>query len=126
MSNLKNEKMQILKMVEDGKISSKDGVELLEALEEKETSISSNRSAKWLKVRVYDPDDKTKVNVNIPISLVDIGMKFATKFSPELKDSDFQDLDFDEIIEAIKNGAEGKIVDVQSEESGERVEVFVE
>ncbi|MTI65012.1 MAG: hypothetical protein FH753_00220 [Firmicutes bacterium] len=126
MSNAKNEKMQILKMVEDGKISSKDGVELLEALEEKESSISSNKSAKWLKVRVYDPDDKTKVNVNIPISLVDIGMKFATKFSPELKNSDFQDLDFDEIIEAIKNGAEGKIVDVQSEESGERVEVFVE
>jgi hypothetical protein len=31
-----------------------------------------------------------------------------------------------EAIEAIKNGAQGKIVDVEDDEDGERVEVFVE
>jgi len=123
-NNLKEEKMQVLKMIEEGKVSSEEGIELLNALEEKGIEIGT-RSSKWLKVRVYDPDDKTKVNVNIPIALVDIGLKFATKFSPELKDSSIQDVDFKEIAEAIKNGAEGKIVDIESED-GEKVEVIVE
>ncbi|RKD32110.1 hypothetical protein BET03_11330 [Thermohalobacter berrensis] len=118
--------MQILKMVEEGKITSEEGVELLNALEEKSTTSNYNTNAKWLKVRVFDPEDKTKVNVNIPIALVDIGLKFATKFSPELKDSSFQEIDLKEIVEAVKNGAEGKIVDIVSEKNGERVEVFVE
>ncbi|MTI46208.1 SHOCT-like domain-containing protein [Sporosalibacterium faouarense] len=121
---LKEEKMEILKMIESGKVSSKDGLELLNALEDKAEAIPVS-SAKWLKVRVFDPDDKTKVNVNIPIALVDIGLKFATKFSPELKDSSLDGVDFREIAEAIKNGAHGKIVDIESE-NGEKVEIIVE
>ncbi|MGF7059207.1 SHOCT-like domain-containing protein [Brassicibacter mesophilus] len=125
MSNsLKEEKIQVLKMIEEGKITSEEGIELLNALEDKGMDLGV-KSSKWLKVKVYEPDDKTKVNVNIPIALVDIGLKFATKFSPELKDSNIQDVDFKEIAEAIKNGAEGKIVDIESED-GERVEVIVE
>jgi len=125
MSNsLKEEKMQILKLIQDGKVSSEEGIELLNALEDK-TDELHRKSAKWLKIRVYDPDDKTKVNVNIPIALVDIGLKFATKFSPELKESHLEEIDFREIAEAIKNGAEGKIVDVESD-NGEKVEIIVE
>ncbi len=123
-NNLKEEKMQVLKMIEEGKVTSEEGIELLNALEDKGIQIGA-RTSKWLKIRVYDPNDKTKVNVNIPIALVDIGLKFATKFSPELKDTNIQEFDFKEIAEAIKNGAEGKIVDVESED-GERVEVLVE
>lgn len=124
MNYLKEEKLQILKMIEDGKISSKDGIELLSALEEKE-DMPITRSTKWLKIKVHDPDDNTKVNVNIPLALVDVGLKMATKFSPELKNSDLKDIDFNEIAELIKNGAEGKIVDIESGD-GERVEIIVE
>jgi len=123
-SSLKEEKMQILKMIQEGKVSSEEGIELLNALEEK-VGEPNKKSTKWLKIRVYDPDDKTKVNVNIPIALVDIGLKFATKFSPELKESNLEEIDFREIAEAIKNGAEGKIVDVESD-NGEKVEIIVE
>ncbi len=124
MTYLKEEKMQILKMIEDGKITSKDGLELLGALEEKE-SMPVAKPSKWLRIKVHDPDDNTKVNVNIPLALVDVGLKMATKFSPELKNSDIKDIDFNEIAELIKNGAEGKIVDVESGD-GERVEIIVE
>ena len=124
MVNLHEEKMEILKMVEEGKITSKDGIDLLNALDEKEKEIPIRKS-KWLKIRVYDPNDKTKVNVNIPIALVDIGLKVATKMSPELKESNLESIDFNEIVQAIKDGAEGKIVDIESE-NGEKVEIIVE
>lgn len=124
MSYLKEEKMQILKMIEDGKITSKDGLELLSALEEKE-DLPIAKPSKWLKIKVIDPEDNTKVNVNIPLALVDVGLKMASKFSPELKDSDLKDIDFNEIAELIKNGAEGKIIDIESD-SGEKVEIVVE
>lgn len=121
---LKEEKMEILKMIETGKISPKDGLDLLNALDEKTEELTVS-SAKWLKIRVFDPEDKTKVNVNVPIALIDIGLKFATKFSPELKDSSLEGIDFREIAEAIKKGAHGKIVDIESED-GEKVEIIVE
>lgn len=123
-NNFNEEKMQILKMVESGKITSEQGIELLNAIEEKgsETNIKSTKS---LKVKVYDPDENTKVNVNIPLSLVDIGIKFATAYSPELKNSGIEKFDLKQIADEIKNGAEGKIVDIESD-NGERVEVIIE
>lgn len=123
-NNFSEEKMQILKMVENGKITSEEGIELLNALEEKkpETNIKSTKS---LKVRIYDSEDKTKVNVNIPLSLVDIGIKLASAYSPELKDSGIEKFDLKQIVEEIKNGAEGKIVDIENDD-GEKIEVIVE
>lgn len=123
-NNLREERIEILKMIETGKITSNEGLDLLNALEEKSESFPTHK-CKWLKIRVYDPEDKTKVNVNVPIALVDIGLKFATKMSPELKDSSLEGINFTEIAEAIKNGAQGKIVDVESED-GEKVEIVVE
>ncbi|MFP4661476.1 MAG: SHOCT-like domain-containing protein [Halanaerobiales bacterium] len=129
--SVNEEKMQILKMIEEGKINSTEGLELLEAIENKnDSSIISHSNkittAKWLRVRVKAEDDKTKVNVNIPISLVDVGLKIAKAYSPELNSEELKDIDFDEIIKAIKDGAEGKIVDIYDEESNTTVEVFVE
>ena len=37
-----------------------------------------------------------------------------------------EQINFEEIIEAVKNGAEGKIVDVEDEETQTKVEVYVE
>lgn len=123
------EKMQILTMVKDGKITTEEGVKLLDALEN--TSNSSNSitysgsKAKWLKIRVFDPEDATKVNVTLPISLISIGVKLAGKFSPEFKEAGLTEKDMEEIFAAIKNGETGKIVDVDSED-GTKVEVVIE
>jgi DUF4097 and DUF4098 domain-containing protein YvlB len=125
MESLKEEKLQILKMVEEGKVTSEEGISLLEALGDSEKSYIENGNAKWIKIRVFDPDDNTKVNVTIPISLVNVGLKMANKFSPELKNAGFDEKDLKEIFEAIKDGASGKIVDVESD-NGEKVEIIVE
>ncbi|MCF6466142.1 SHOCT-like domain-containing protein [Clostridium sp. Cult2] len=129
MTDFKEEKLQILKMVEDGKITSEEGIELLEALNETKVSYRESQKAKWLKIKVFEPDDSTKVNVTIPVALIDVGMKIAGKvapnFVPELKESGLDEMDLKEVFEAIKDGASGKLVDIESE-NGEKVEIIVE
>lgn len=124
MSN-NEEKLLILKMIEEGKVTSAEGLELLDAVESKSSQMKSTSNAKWLKIRISE-GDKAKVNVNIPVSLIDIGLKLADKMSPEMKDMDLNNIDFDEIIEAVKNGAEGKLVDIYDEEENQKIEIYVD
>lgn len=123
----KEEKLQILKMIEEGKISSSEGLELMDALEkgEKEERIPAGQNAKWLRINVKD-NNKVKAKVNIPLSLVDVGLKIGSKFTPELKEAGLDKLDLNEILQAVKDGAQGKIVEVDDEENGAKVEVYVE
>ncbi|UCG24476.1 MAG: hypothetical protein JSW55_00260 [Chloroflexota bacterium] len=119
--------MQILKMIEEGKISAGEGAELLRALEQDGGSKPSEplkgaSAPRWFRVRVTDTrTGKSKVNVNIPMGLVNVGMKMGARFAPEM-----DGVDFDELTEAIQGGASGKVMDVIDEEEGERVEIFVE
>lgn len=123
---MREEKMMILSMLEEGKITKEEAINLLETLEENtEKNNAKNSKAKWIRIRVFDSEENTKVNVNLPISLLDAGMKIANKFSPDLKVSGLGEEDLKEIIEEIRNGAEGKIIDVE-EENGQKVEIIVE
>ncbi len=124
--NVSEERMQILEMVEEGKINASEALELLDALERNQQEIMPKNDAKWLKVRVRNMDDTPKVNVNIPLSLVDVGLKLAKAYDPKLKDSGIDQIDIEEVIDAVKNGAEGKIVDVEDEENQTKVRVYVE
>ena len=82
-----------------------------------------SNSGKWLRVRVTDlRTGKSKANVKIPASLADFGMRMAARFMP----SGIDDLDMNEIIVAMKNGGEEKLVDVEDAEKGEHVEIFIE
>lgn len=126
MTDFKDEKLQILKMIEDGKITSEEGIKLLEALDDTPNTVPVETiKAKWIKIKVFEPEEKTNVDVTIPISLIDIAMKIANKISPEFNKYGISENEISEIFNAIKNGASGKIVDVKSE-SGEIVEIMVE
>lgn len=119
------ERMQILKMIENGQISAEEGARLLQAIEDtsqKEQASKSEHAPRWFRVRVTDMHTgKTKVNVNIPISLVNVGMRMGARFAPEV-----EGLNLDQVIQAVKQGAQGKVIDVEDEEDGERVEIYVE
>jgi hypothetical protein len=123
------ERMQILKMIEAKQITAEEGAKLLSALGDKDHAEgtgpqpSPSTSGKWFRVRVTDlKSGRRKVNVNIPLGLVDIGLKMGAKFAP----AGLEGLDANQIIAAIKSGGEGKVVDVEDEEDGEHVEVFIE
>jgi hypothetical protein len=120
------ERMKILKMVEEGKISAADGAQLLAALSDSRKPPAPpappGGPARWFRVRVTDlKTGKLKVNVNIPMGLVDVGIKMGARFAPNL-DSEQMTL----LTEALRSGAMGKIVEATDEEDGERVEIFVE
>ena len=82
-----------------------------------------SNSGTWLRVRVTDlKTGESKANVKIPASLADFGMRMAARFMPSGVDG----LDMNQIIAAMKSSGEEKLVDVEDEEKGEHVEIFIE
>ena len=124
--NLKEERMQILRMIQEGKVSAEEGAKLLAALEDsKKSEAAANVAAtqgKFLRVRVTDMSTgRPKVNVNVPLALVNVGLRMGARFMPDLGG-----MDTGEIMDAIRSGMVGKIVDVEDSEDGEKVEVYIE
>jgi len=128
-----DERIKILQMVQEGKISAEEAAELLEALDDSVRSEPGSASApsegavtgrkpRWFRVRVTDTDSgKPRVNVRLPLSMVSIGLKMGSRFSPEI-----EGLDASELMRLIESGEIGQIVDVQDANDGEHVEVFLE
>ncbi|HVM71858.1 MAG TPA: hypothetical protein VMT91_08870 [Anaerolineales bacterium] len=118
------ERMKILKMIEEGKVSAEEGAKLLAALANaaRPSGGLGASGAKWLRVRVTDvATGRSKATVQIPISLMDAGMKIGAHFAPEI-----DGVNMDQLMEALRLGTTGKIIDVVDEEDGEHVEIYVE
>jgi hypothetical protein len=122
------ERMRILKMIDEGKISAEEGAKLLSALNEPRRSQNASTplrqpgAARWLRVRVTDViSGRSKATVQIPLALMESGMKIGAHFAPEV-----EGVDMSTIMEALRSGMTGKIVDVVDEKDGEHVEIFVE
>ena len=131
------ERLMILKMIEDGKVTADDGARLLASIGEKEKQESPVGSPvkeietivkpradgkKWFRVRVSDiASGRTKTTVNLPMGLVDWGLKVGAQYAPELND-----LNISELQDMLTEETEGLLVDVYDEEDGERVEIYVE
>jgi hypothetical protein len=122
------ERLKILKMVEEGKISAEEGAKLLAALTSGARGPGGPNmgrppgAGRWLRIRVTDVvTGRSKASVQIPIGLVDAGMKIGAHFAPEV-----QGVDMSSVMEALRAGITGKIIDVTDDEDGEHVEIFVE
>ena len=122
------ERMRILKLIEQGQITAEEGAKLLSAVGE--TSGTSGSSAhargssagRWLWIRVTDlASGRSKASVQIPIGLIDAGMKIGAHFAPEI-----DGVNMDQLMEALRSGMTGKIIDATDDEDGEHVEIFVE
>lgn len=125
---MSEERARILQMVSENKIDAQEGARLLAALSnaapgaEVQDPAPATGKANWFRVRVTNLETgRTKVNVNLPLSLVKVGLKMGAHFSPEV-----QELDWEELMVAIQEGAAGKLVEVEDVEDGEKVEVYVE
>jgi carbohydrate-binding DOMON domain-containing protein len=123
------ERMKILKMIDEGKISAEEGAKLLSALSDSRsramTGSGLNRgagTARWLRVKVTDvATGRSKATVQIPIGLLDAGLKIGAHFAPEV-----EGVDLTQLMEAVRSGVTGKLVDVIDDEDGEHVEIYVE
>ena len=120
------ERLRILKMLEEGKITAAEATELLQALSTGRKNGNgtqrTGREARWLRVRITDTDTgKSKVSINIPMGLVRTGIRMGARFIPSDSDVDYQD-----VMDAIQNGETGKIFEVIDEEQGEHIEIWAE
>ena len=120
------ERMKILKMIEEGKLSAEEGTKLLVALNvKKQTSPRAPGmpgAAKWLRIRVTDTrSGRSKASVQIPLALVDAGLKIGAHCAPEV-----EGVDMSNVMEAMRSGMTGKIIDVTDDEDGEHVEIYIE
>jgi hypothetical protein len=116
--------MKILKMIEEGKLSAQEGAKLLSALASANRPLGglSASGAKWLRVRVTEvASGRSKATVQIPLSLMEAGMKIGAHFAPEI-----DGVNMDQLMDALRAGMTGKIIDVVDDEDGEHVEIFVE
>ena len=140
---------EILQLLSQGKITAEEAAEMLSnpapetavpqkeaviEIEEEETAVpekeplslketaAAGNAPSWFKVRVRNLDTgKNKVSVNIPMRMFKFGLKIGRKFTDEL-----DDLNWDEINGLMKHMQTGMIVEVQDEESNEHVQVYFE
>jgi hypothetical protein len=136
------ERLMILKMTQEGKISAEESARLLSSLGEKSSEqpvpelapveeiapaaeIAPDAATKvkgWLRIRVTDTaNNKPKVSVNLPLGLVSVGLRIGSHYAPELKN-----LDIAQYLDEIKANGGGKIVEVDDEEDGEHVEIYID
>jgi hypothetical protein len=129
-----DERLKVLSMVQEGKITAEEAVQLLEALDDSAVDQKRihphkppkphipGRPGRWLQMRVTDTDTgKIRVNVRLPIGVVKAGLKMGMRFVPEA-----EGLDKEELVAAIDKGAVGSIFDMYDEKDGEHIEVFIE
>jgi hypothetical protein len=122
------ERMRILKMVEEHKITAEEAAKLLVAVGDGGSTAADQRpgrgaqAGKWLRIRVTDiTTGRSKASVQIPLGLLDAGMKIGAHFAPEV-----EGVDMSIVLDAVHSGVTGKIIDVTDDKDGEHVEIFVE
>ena len=117
-------------MVQEGKIDSEKGAQLIAVLKDKETSALPSKQSKYLdktlKIRVVSKENDN-VNVNVPIKLVKALLKAGHSIAASIPQSQqyVKDLDINMLIDAIENELDGNIVDIQSA-NGDTVKVVIE
>jgi hypothetical protein len=117
------ERMRILRMIEQGKISAEEGARLLAAMggpsgPRPQSPPNPSGGSRMFRVRVSDPlTGRQKVNVNIPVGLANIALRFVPEASG---------IDIDEIRQALAGGFSGRIIDVTDDDDGNHVEIFIE
>ncbi|MBD1383262.1 hypothetical protein [Metabacillus arenae] len=129
---MKEEIARVLMMVQEGKIDTDKGSELIQILKEKEEAGSklSEKSTEYLdktlKIRVVSAENDN-VTVNLPIKLVKVVLMAGHSIAASIPQSDkyVKDIDINLIIDAIENELDGQIVDVKSA-NGDTVSVIIE
>jgi hypothetical protein len=116
------ERMQILNMIEEGRISAEEAARLLDAVDSQEEGETAGE-AKKLRIRVTDRETgKHKVNLTIPLGLAKLAVKFVpAKTKRKLAE---EGVDVDAVLAQVLAENVGKVVDVETED--ELVQIYME
>ena len=127
---MNEEKMMILKMLQEGKISANEAANFTGDLDsgskkkedKKQSDESRKTEGKFFRVSITDTiTGRTRANIRMPLSVMGIGMKFGAHFAPQI-----DGVESEQLMDAIRNGQVGKIIDVFDDDDGEHVEIYIE
>lgn len=129
---------EILQMLAKGSISADEASELLGQLKNEPATVPPAPEApeppqvpeppaaprgkpRWLNVRVTDAaTQRDKVSVRIPLSLARVGLRMGAKFAPEI-----EQIEWDDVLSELSVTDVGTLVEVQDEEDGEHVKIYI-
>ena len=114
------ERMKILKMLEEGKLSVEDASRLIQAVESSQEA-ETGSAPKWLRIRVHEGGVE-KVKVDLPVSLMKIAMKFVPEDSKRRMEE--EGIHLDQVLKQVQAGSGGKLVEVT--DGDQQVEIYVE
>ena len=141
ISRLSDDRLEILRMVENHIISAEEANRLLEALDRTENvpppgfpplhplppfapaqltePLRPVPSPRLIRFRVSDADgDETMLNLVLPLGLLDSGLKIAKRFTGDLT------LDAKELRQSVSEGYVGPLLDIN--DGGQHVEIIIE
>jgi len=127
---MSEERLMILKLLRDGKITADEAARLLETIDVTKSKTNHSHEepeiekgqGKFFRVRVTDTDSgKIRANIRIPLSVMGAGAKFGAHFAPQI-----EGLEDEDIMRLVRSGEVGKVLDVFDDEDGEHVEIFIE
>ena len=126
---MSQEKIKILEMIQQKTITPQEGAELLKAIDKGDHAsmpIKKKEAFKMFKVRIKSSDGD-KVNITIPLEFAKVALR-SQKGIPNLDKKIHNmnvDIDFEQILDLIEQGTDGKIVDIESGD-GDKVEIYIE
>ncbi|MCC7206073.1 MAG: hypothetical protein IT323_02130 [Anaerolineae bacterium] len=90
--------------------------------EKRKNGDSVKRTPRWLRIRVGRVgSERDHVRVNIPIGLVDAGLRLGAQFGDHKWSRTLS-----EMLDSIHRGEVDTLVEVEDDHSGERVRIFVD
>jgi hypothetical protein len=124
------ERLTILRMIEQGKISPEDGAKLLAALGAKKQSSGPQPmtgpppssavfdTSRALRIKVFNlTTNQPKVNVTVPVGLLRLALRFVPSSAH---------VDIAELQQMVESGYTGRFVEVVDQDGGTRVEIALE
>lgn len=143
-SRLSEERLEILRLVENQTVSAEEATRLLEALDRSDANTRTDRipspppppywretdpaataplprqpRARNARIRITEVDSQeTRLNLVLPLGLLDTGLKMAKRIAPDRL------LDAKEIRESATDGFIGHLLDIVDD--NERVEILIE
>ena len=127
---MKEERMKILELLQNGLISVAEAEELLRTLEPTSSSriIQKPEKASVITRRmlriVIDSSDGDNVNIRIPVEFAKL-LKSGKISEKLVVNNEHIDIEVDEIIRMAEDGLVGDLVDVESAD-GEKIRIFIE
>lgn len=130
---MQEEIKKVLELLEEGKITKEEAVELIKAIKSSdisgekidESKISNGK--RTFRVLVTKDGEK-EVEVSIPFGIVKFGLAIAKKMGKNSLDINGREIpiDIDKLSEVLKDpNFKGKIVDISDKEDNEHVEVEI-